>query len=138
MTKVTFEGLFTLFQESKPIYHPQLLKQFFLKGHMTLVLKILCRLYNLLKLDIKKFKIPSFCDLSLEEIVAELKIEVKDQQSKPIEKPKKDTAASLFDNMFSFDEAEEDVPLFGKKKKKEKEEKVSSGIEEEFEEVSFN
>jgi hypothetical protein len=75
----------------------------------------------------------------LEEIVQELKIENKEQQSKPVEKLKKDTAASLFDNMFSFDDAEGDVPLFGKKKKEAKmEDKVRSGIEDEFEEVNLS
>ena len=60
MKKISFEGLFTIFQESKPIYHPQLLKQFYLKGHMNLVLKILCKFYELLRLENKNYKVPSF------------------------------------------------------------------------------
>jgi len=59
-TKIAFEGLFTIFQESKPIYHPQLLKQFFLKGHMNLILTILCKLFELIKLESKGYKIPNF------------------------------------------------------------------------------
>lgn len=58
--KISFEGLFTIFQESKPIYHPQLLKQFYLKGHMNLILKILVKFHELLQLDTKGYKIPSF------------------------------------------------------------------------------
>lgn len=57
--KVTFEGLFTIFQESKPLYHPQLLRQYFIKGHINLVLKILVKLHTLLQFDTKSYKIPS-------------------------------------------------------------------------------
>ena len=72
---VTFEGLFTIFQESKPIYHPQLLKQFYIKGHINLVLKILVKIYKLLQFDTKKYKIPSLCEFSLQEIINELQID---------------------------------------------------------------
>lgn len=137
--KVSFEGLFTIFQDSKPIYHPQLLKQFFLKGHINLVLKILCKLCTLLKLDSKGYRIPSFWDFSLDTIVKELKLEDKDQQQKK-EEPKKakDTAASLFDDMFSWDNDKKDTSLFGfKNKKEEKKQKDPNAPlgEEEFEEV---
>ena len=73
-------------------------------------------------------------------IVKELNLESKDATKKK-EEPKKatNTAASLFDNMFSWDNEEKDTSLFGKKKedKKKNEDKVKSGIEEEFVDVSI-
>lgn len=69
----------------------------------------------------------------------ELKLEDKDQQQKK-EEPKKakDTAASLFDDMFSWDNDKKDTSLFGfKNKKEEKKQKDPNAPlgEEEFEEV---
>jgi hypothetical protein len=136
--KVSFEGLFTIFQQSKPIYHPELLKQFFLKGHMKLILKILCELYKLLQVDSKVYKIPSFCELSLENIINELNLE--NEKAKPTEQinSNKNTAASLFNDLFSFDnESKAPAPLFGTKKKEDtkKDPNVKLGVEDEFEEV---
>ena len=137
--KVTFEGLFTLFQQSKPIYHPQMLKQLFLKGHMNLILKILIKLKTLLSLDSKMYKIPSFCEIPLDLIVKELNLQSK-EPTKKIEQPKQtqDTAASLFNDLFAFDaKPKESESLFAEKKQEEtkRDPNVKLGIDEEFEEV---
>jgi hypothetical protein len=124
---VSFEGLFTIFQESKPIYHPQLLKQFFMKGHINLVLKVLIKMNSLLQFETRSYKIPSLCELSVENIISELqleKVEVKKEQ------PKKqaDTAASLF-SAFSWDnDITESKPLFGSKKDEEDKESSVSNL----------
>ena len=134
---VTFEGLFTIFQESKPIYHPQLLKQFYIKGHINLVLKILVKMNKLLQFETKAYKIPSLCEFSLQEIINELqidKVETKKEQPKKVQ----DTAASLFDNMFSWEsDAKESQPLFTTKKEEEKKEtkKDKNTLAEDFEEI---
>jgi hypothetical protein len=78
--------------------------------------------------------------MTLDSFVKELKIESKNQpQVQQVEKTKKDTASSLFDNMFGFGEDEEEpMSLFGAKKKKgdKKDPAEKSTIEEEFEEVT--
>ena len=110
--QVSFEGLFTIFQESKPIYHPQLLKQLYLKGHMNLILRILCKMHSLMQFDFKSFKVPAFLDFSLDNILSEIKID-KDDKGKKAQENQKDTAASLFDNdAFSWDFNYNNTPLF--------------------------
>ena len=119
--QVSLEGLFTIFQESKPIYHPQLLKQLYLKGHMNLIIKILCKLYSLMQFDFKSFKVPAFLDFSLDNILSEINLD-KGDKKKAVPEKKKDTAASLFDdNMFSWDMDFSSKPLFDSKPKEEEE-----------------
>ena len=139
--KVTFEGLFTIFQQSKPIYHPQLLRQLFMKGHMNLILKILVKLNELLNSDSKKYKIPSFCEIPLDLIVKELTLETVEAPAKAEQPKQTETAASLFDDLFSWnnDSKPESKPLFGKKDKSEEEKKKDPNakltLDEEFAEV---
>ena len=96
MKKVSFEGLFTIFQESKPIYHPLLLRQLFVKGHMSLILTILWKLHSLLESDENTSKVPAFLDFSLENILSEINL---DKSEKVLDNTKrhKDTALGLFE-----------------------------------------
>ena len=71
---IQFDGLFTLFQESKPIYHPENLKNFYLKGHINVVLKVLLRLCQILQIN-KSYVIPAWCELNLDEVMNELTLE---------------------------------------------------------------
>ena len=112
---MTLEGLFTIFQGSKPIYHPQLLKQLYIKGHINLVLKILVKLHTLLQFDTRSYKIPSLCEFSISDIIDELQLEKVEAKQKEQPKKVQDTAASLF-SAFSWDEdggKKDDKPLFG-------------------------
>ena len=112
--KISFEGLFTIFQESKPIYHPQLLRQLFIKGYMSLVLTILWKLKNLLETDEKESKVPAFLDFSLNDILNEIKQEKADKK-KDETKRHKDTALSLFETDLTWDNFS--TPLFWDKPK---------------------
>lgn len=137
--KVSFEGLFTIFQQSKPIYHPQLLKQLYFKGHMKLILTILCKIYDLLQVDSKIYKIPNFCELSLDNIINELNLESEFVKPKEQVKQNTNTAASLFDDLFSYkNDTKEAASLFGSKKTEEskKDPNIKLTIEDEFNEVS--
>lgn len=71
---IQFDGIFTLFQESKPIYHPENLKNFYLKGHINIVLKVLLKLSQILSIN-KTYVIPSWCELNLDELMSELTLE---------------------------------------------------------------
>lgn len=106
LKQIQFDGIFTLFQENKPIYHPENLKNLYLKGHINVVLKVLLKIMQILEKE-SSYVIPSWCELNIEEVVGELTIDQGNAVEKKVEpvKQKKDTAAALFGG-FSWDDDE--------------------------------
>ena len=111
---MSIQKLFALKQRSQSLYHPKLLTELFNKGYSLLVVKILVKLMEMLKVE--KDKICDYLDMDLSSLLIELKSQSEafavgqgGQAPVPAGKgaAKKQTAYSVFDDLEASSSEEE-------------------------------